>query len=59
MKEYEVLRTFWFGGRRYEPGEKIELSDRAATNLVRAGKVESATAAKPKAKAPTKKEGDQ
>ena len=41
MKEYEVLRTFWFGGRRYQPGEKVKLTDRAAINLVRAGKVES------------------
>lgn len=50
MKDYEVLRTIWFGGRRYEPGEKINLADRAAGNLVRAGKVVSTTAAKQKTK---------
>jgi hypothetical protein len=59
MKKYTVLKTVWFGGRRYEAGDEIELADRAADNLVRAGKVALANQPKPKAKKAQPEGGDQ
>jgi len=48
----KVVRAFWYGGARKEPGEIVELDDYAARETIALGKAEKAGAPAPVVSAP-------
>lgn len=54
MKKYTANHAMVINDTRYDKGATIELTDKAASGLVAAGKITQVETAKPTAKSPAK-----
>jgi hypothetical protein len=50
--QVKVVRAFWYGGARKEPGAIVEMDDYAARETIALGKAEKASAKAPAVSAP-------